>query len=275
MDGANTGGEWTTNMLIAIDMVNDDPRSFGSNWTMHEPPADITHLWACWDDTKLYLAWQFADVTDKLDPANAGSALGGRISNSSGILQFISLDTIGGAGSASNMWAKNDKMSGTDLPDYQIGLRSDLYSSYISRSVGGVFAGDADLGTNYFTTAARGITIARAAGCASATLLGPYADIDNYLSNTNSALTEYVSSGHDTSRDSFYEMAIPFTALGIDKAALEANGLGVFINVGSASSLDTIPNDGATLNTPGVTGSNLVGVGRSRQFTAPYARVAK
>ena len=276
IDGANTGGEWTTNMLIAIDMVNDDPRSLGSNWTMHEGPADITHLWACWDDTKLYLAWQFADVTDKLDPANAGSALSGRISTSQGILQFISLDTIGGAGAASNMWAKNDRMTGTDLPDYQIGMRSDLYSSYISRSVGGVFAGDASRGTDYFTTAEQTITVARAAGCASSTLLGPYSDVDNYLSNTNSALTEYISSGHDTSRDSFYEMAIPLASIGLTRATLEANGLGVFINVGSTSSMDCIPNDGATLDSPGVTGSNSsVEWEDHDQFTAPYARVAK
>lgn len=276
IDGANTGGEWTTNMLIAIGMVNDDPRSLGDNWTMHEAPADATHLWACWDDTKLYLAWQFVDVTDKLDPANAGSALSGRISDSQGILQFISIDTIAGAGAPSNMWAKLDRMTGTDLPDYQIGMRSDLYSSYIAHSVGGVFTGDAELGVDYFATADRGIAIARAAGCASATLYGPYSDVDNSLANTNSALTEYISSGHDTGRDSFYEMSIPLDAIGMTKATLEANGLGIFINVGSASSLDTLPNDAATLNTGGVTGSNSSWEWEDGdQFTAGYARVAK
>ncbi len=275
IDGANTSGEWTSNMLIAIDMVNDDPRSLGSNWTMHEGPADFTHLWACWDDTKLYLAWQFADVTDKLDPANAGSALSGRISTSQGILQFLCLDTIPGSGCATNMWSKNDRMTGSELPDYMIGMRSDLYSSYISHATNGSFPVD-DGGINYFTTSAKGITIARAAGCASPTLWGPYSDVDNYLSNTNSALTEYVSSGHDTSRDSFYEMAIPLSALGLTRATLEANGLGVFLYAGSTSSMDCIPNDGATLNSPGVTGSNSsLEWEDTDQFTAPYARVAK
>ena len=273
VDGSNTGGEWTTNMLIALDMANDDPRTLGSNWTMHEAPADITHLWACWDDTKLYLAWQFADVTDKLDPSNAGSALDGRISNSQGILQFISFNTVAGDGAVSNMWAKNDKMTGADVPDYQVGLRSDLYSAYISKSVGGVFAGDSQLGTNYFIATNRGIAIARAPGLASATLYGPW-DLDTYLANTNSALTEYVSSGHDTSRDSFYEMAIPFTALGITKAQVESSGLGVFINVGSTSSMDCIPNDAATLNSPGVTGSNSSFEWEDTDsFTAGYARI--
>ncbi len=275
IDGANTGGEWTTNMLIAIDMANDDPRSLASAWQMHQPPADLTHLWACWDDAKLYLAWQFVDVTDKLDPVNAGGAGSTPIRNNSGILQFVSIDTTAGAGAPSNMWAKMDRMTGTDLPDYQIGMRSDLYTSYISKSLGGVFAGDSQLGTNYFVATNRGIAIARAAGCASATVYGPYNDIDNYLANTNIALYEYVSSGHDTARDSFYEMSVPFTALGIDKATLEANGLGIFINVGSSSSVDCIPNDGATLNTPGLSGDAPLEWEDGDQFTAGYARVAK
>ena len=89
-------------------------------------------------------------------------------------------------------------------------------------------------------------------------------------------MTEYISSGHDTSRDSFYEMAIPLASIGLTKATLEANGLGVFINVGSTSSMDCIPNDGATLDSSGVTGSNSsVEWEDHDQFTAPYARVAK
>jgi hypothetical protein len=89
-------------------------------------------------------------------------------------------------------------------------------------------------------------------------------------------LTEYISSGHDTSRDSFYEMAIPLGAIGLTKAALEAGGIGIFINVGSTSSMDCIPNDGATLNSPGVTGSNSSLEWEDYdQFTAPYARVAQ
>lgn len=264
-------------MLIALDMANDDPRSLGDagsdGFSWHEAPADITHLWACWDDNNLYLAWQFVDLTDKLNPDNAGSALGGRISNSQGILQFVSFETIPGEGAVSNMWGKFDKMTGPNLPDYQIGMRSDLFSSYISRSMSGVFAGDSQLGTNYFTTASRGITIARAAGFAANSLWGPW-DLNSYLANTNSAVTEFLGQGHDTNRDSFYEMAIPFTALGITKAQLESSGIGVFINVGANSSVDSIPNDGATLNTPNQGGDNSpLEWGDVDEFTAPYARI--
>jgi len=271
INGANNG-EWSTNNLIAIDLANDDPRSLGGNWTMHEAPADITHLWASWDDNNLYLAWQFVDITDILDPSNAGSALGGRISNSQGILQFISFNT-GAGGAVSNMWAKNDKFGGSDLPNYQIGLRSDLFSSYISKSVDGKFAGDESLGVNYFTTAAAGITIARAAGNAASALWG-VPDIDNFLNNPDVPLTNYI--GHDTSRDSLYEMSVPLSALGLTRATLEANGIGIFIYVGSTSSIDSIPNDHATMNSPGTTDSNSsIEWEDTDVFTSPFARIVK
>ena len=44
IDGSPSG--WTDEHLIALDMANDDPRSLGDNWTMHEAPIDLTHMWA-------------------------------------------------------------------------------------------------------------------------------------------------------------------------------------------------------------------------------------
>ncbi|MFH0879406.1 MAG: alpha-amylase family glycosyl hydrolase, partial [Lentisphaerota bacterium] len=73
--------DWNTNMLVALDMANDDPRTLGDNWTTHEAPIDFSHLWAAWDDNNLYLAWQYVDITDIIDPSNAGSAGGGKISS--------------------------------------------------------------------------------------------------------------------------------------------------------------------------------------------------
>ena len=269
--------EWATNMLIALDLVNDDPRSLGNNWTMHEAPADLTHLWAAWDDDNLYLAWQFADITDKLDPANAGSALGGRVSNSQGILQFVSFDTIPAHGAVSNMWSKNDRMTGSHKPEYQTGMRSDLYapSMNISHAPDGEFPNPDGGSTNYATFAARGITVAKGE-LLNATQLWGVPDVDHYLSNTNVTLTDYVAQSHDGSRDSFYEMKIPFSALGITRSYLESAGIGVMINVGSTSSMDTIPNDSQTLNTGGVTQSNSSFEWEDTDlFTAGFARIGQ
>ena len=272
VDGANNG-EWTTNNLIAIDLANDDPRSLGSNWTMHETPADLTHLWAAWDDNNLYLAYQFADITDVIDPSNYGS--GDALGNNQGILHFISIDT-GAGGAVSNMWSKNDKFTSATLPDYQIAMRADLWAgaSFISKAVNGKFAGDESLGTNYLTAAAAGIQIARMSGVNAATSLWGVPDVDNFLSNPNVGLTDYI--GHNKGRDTFYEISIPLARLGLTRATLEANGIGVFINTGSQSSLDTIPHDGSTLNSPGVeVWNSSFEWSDTDLFTSPFARVVK
>jgi len=124
-----------------------------------------------------------------------------------------------------------------------------------------------------FTTAAAGITIARAAGNAASALWG-VPDIDNFLNNPDVPLTNYI--GHDTSRDSLYEMSVPLSALGLTRATLEANGIGIFIYVGSTSSIDSIPNDHATMNSPGTTDSNSsIEWEDTDVFTSPFARIVK
>ena len=274
IDGANTMNEWSDSNLIALDLANDDPRTLGNNWTMHEAPADLTHLWARWDDTKLYLAWQFADITDVLDSSNAGSAAGGSVFNSQGILQFISFDT--GAGGATNyMWQKFDSFAGTARPDAQIAMRSDLYGDhpYLSRAVNGAFVVDKDLGTNYFTRALAGIQIAKSKGLVGSSLKG-VGDIDTFINNPSVALNDYVN--HDKTRDTFYEMSIPLSTLGITRAQIESSGIAVFLSAGSASAIDSIPNDPSTLNTPGVTGSNSTWEWEDGDgFNRPFARIGK
>jgi glycosidase len=271
MDGSPTG--WTDEHLIALDMVNDDPRSLSNNWTMHEAPIDLTHLWAAWDDNNLYLAWQFADVTDIIDPANAGSAAGGKISNNDGILQWIVLDTQSG-GATTDMWAKKNSWIGANKPDYQIYLAGSLWQGYISRAVNGVFPVD-DGGANYNTIAAAGITVKKASTFAGTSLWG-VGDADN-RKDGGAPNRNFLSEGHDTSRDSFYEMSIPLSYLGITAAQLDSgNGIGVMVGAGSESSMDSIPHDETTLDTPGVESYNSSFEWSDNDtFTSPFARVGR
>ncbi len=275
IDGANTSGEWTTNMLIALDMVNDDPRSLGSNWTMHEAPIDLTHVWACWDDTYLYLAYQFVDVTDVLDPANAGGAASGKISNNGGHLISIALNTKTG-GSTGDMWSKSNSWAGVDTPDFQIYMRGDLWAgaSYMSTALpGNTWAGDPQLGTTYNTFAGWGITVDNGDGYVGGSEMWGVGDCDDR--NSQGAPTRnFLSEGHSTSRDSFYEIKIPLTAIGMTRSSLEGSGIGVMIAGGSQSALDTIPNSTGTTDTQGVEVWNS-----SREwsdsdvFTEPFARI--
>ncbi len=246
IDGS--ASDWSTNMLIAIDMANDDPRSLGSNWTLHEAPIDMTHLWAAWDDTYLYVAWQYVDVTDILDPANAGSAGGGKISSNDGILQWMALDTKSG-GATRDVWSKSNTWSGVDVPDYQMYMAGSLWQGYISRETNGVFAVD-DGGVNYKTAAAAGVSYAKGNTFGAPTLWGVN-DCDN-RNDAGAPTRNFLSEGHSTSRDSFYECRIPLAHLQITRSQLESQGIGIMMGAGSMSAMDTMPNDAATSDTQGV-----------------------
>jgi len=266
--------DWTDADLIALDMANDDPRSLGDNWTMHEAPIDLTHLWAAWDDNNLYLAWQYVDVTDVIDPANAGGAGSGKISNNDGILQWIVIDTIAGQGATEDVWGKFNSWTGPNKPNYQIYLAGSLWQGYISRAVDGVFALD-DGGVNYNTVAAAGITVAKGDTFGGTSLWG-VGDADDRF-NPGAPNRNFLNEGHSTSRDSFYEMSIPLSYLGITAATIEANGIGgVMVGAGSASSMDSIPHDETTLDTPGVESWNSsLEWGDVDVFTAPFARIGR
>ena len=271
-DGVNSG-EWNDSMLIALDMANDDPRSLGSNWTMHEAPVDMSHLWAAWDDNNLYLAWQYVDVTDIIDPSNAGGAGGGRINSNDGILQWMAIDTKSG-GATLDMWGKNNGeayWTGSDLPDVQIYMAGSLWQGYLSRAVGGVFPVD-DGGVNYFSAAEAGITYGTGNTLADDELWG-VGDADN-RHDAGAPDRNFMAEGHATSRDCFYEICIPLGVLQITRADLESNGIGVMMAVGSESAMDSIPHDEATVNTHGVeTWNSSLEWGDTDSFTADFARI--
>ncbi|MNZ35776.1 Beta/alpha-amylase precursor [compost metagenome] len=270
IDGVNSG-EWTDDMLIALDMAGDDPRTLGSNWSLHETPMDLSHLWAAWDNEYLYLAWQYVDVTDVIDPANAGSA-GGTPIRSMDMPQVIAFDTIAGQGASVDMWKKNGNSpiwGGTNLPDYQFNIASNMFhSGYISRAVDGVFPVD-DGGVNYKTGAAAGITVKFAKGAGYNTLWG-VKDADD--ASDISKLIEFLSLGHDVNRDTFYEAKIPLSALG--NPDIENVGIGIMLHQGEFSPVDTLPNDPATSDTPGVSESNSPKEwGDIDLLTVPFARI--
>lgn len=268
IDGANTSSEWTDDMLIALDVANDDPRTLGSNWTTHEAPIDFTHLWACWDNNNLYVAWQMVDITDAIDGANAGS--GDPISRNDGILVWMVLDTESG-GCTNDMWNKKQTWGGTDQPDYMMYMAGSLWQGYISHQSGGVFPVDEG---EYYACSTRGIAYDNGALLAAPSVWG-VRDCDN-RNDGESALENFLNTGHsNTSRDSFYEVKIPLASLGLSKADLEANGIGIMLGAGANSAMDTIPNDAATTDTPGVEVYNSsFEWSDTDRYTAPFARIA-
>nr|pir amylase A-180 - alkaliphilic eubacterium 163-26 [alkaliphilic eubacterium 163-26]CAA37453.1 precursor polypeptide (AA -37 to 1647) [uncultured bacterium] len=272
IDGVNDG-EWTDDMLIAIGMAGDDPRSLGDNWSMHETPMDLTHLWGAWDHEYLYLAWQYVDVTDIIDPANAGSSAGTTISQMD-MPQTIAIDTIPEQGATHDMWGKNGGESlwgGPDLPDYQLNIASNMFhSGYISRAVDGVFPVD-DGGINYKTGEEAGITVKFSKGKGYSTLWGVL-DADDAVDP--SKLVNFTELAHDSTRDTFYEAKIPLAAIG--NPDIENERIGVMIHQGEFSPMDTLPNDPATSDTPGVSESNSPLEWEDIDLlTVPFARIGQ
>ncbi len=272
IDGANTGGEWTSSMLIALDKANDDPRTLGDNWTTHEAPIDFTHVWACWDDNNVYLAWQLVDITDVIDGANAGG--GDPINRNDGILMWMVLDTKSG-GCTGDMWTKSNTWSGANTPDFQIYMAGSLWQSYMGRAVGSAYnvpAGGA-VNDDYKSGAAWGITHAKSAALIAGDVWGVN-DCDD-RNGLESALRDFKTTGHArTDRDSFYEIKIPLTALGITKAQLESSGIGVMLGAGSLSAIDTIPNSAGNTDTGGVeTWNSSKEWSDSDTYTEPFARI--
>ena len=273
IDGANNG-EWSDANLIAVGAANDDSRSLGTNWSMHESPADMSHLWAAWDDENLYLAFQYVDVTDIASPDNAGS------SNSEPIrvqpnIQSIAFDITPGEGSGTDVWGKNGKKpfwTGTDLPDYQIYLSTKIAFGFISKAVDGKFVLDDKFKSgDYLTIAAAGIEAKVGKGFAGTTLFGAN-DVDD-LGKADKVF-DFIAKGHDKLRDSFYEIKIPLKAIGNPDIA--GKGIGVFLHQGEFSAIDTLPHDPATLDTPGTSESNSPKEwGDVDSFTVPFARIGK
>ena len=271
IDGNPAG--WTDDHLIALDMANDDPRSLGGNWTLHEPPIDLTHLWAAWDDDYLYLAWQYVDVTDVIDPANAGSTVNDKIANNDGILQWIVIDTVPGQGATADMWQKKNTWSGPNKPNYQIYLAGSLWQGYISSAQNGVFPVD-DGGVNYNTVAAAGINVAKGNTFGGTSLWGVWDADDRH--DAGAPTHNFLNEGHNTTRDSFYEMRIPLSYLNVTAAQIESSGIGVMIGGGGESSMDSIPHDETTLDTEGVTDWNSsLEWTDDDVFTVPFARIGK
>ncbi|MNC71781.1 hypothetical protein D3C75_1227390 [compost metagenome] len=80
--------------------------------------------------------------------------------------------------------------------------------------------------------------------------------------------------GHDPNRDTFYEAKIPRSALG--NPDIENAGIGVMLHQGEYSPMDTLPNDPAASDTPGVSDSNSPKEwGDIDVLTTPFARIGK
>jgi len=275
IDGANTGDEWGDDTLLIRDPACDDARFLGTNWSAHEAPWDYTALHAAWDDDFLYVGIQYVNVTDVVDPSNLGSSEGSQI-NGMDLIQFVAFDTVAGSGysTGGDMWGKDHAFVGTDQPEYQLYFHSNF-------SQEGTYWGAWNGTTLEPTTDGLEEPALTGAGgefFVGSTLPGvdPHAD-DSNPGEYGAPSINYLNSGHSSAYDTFFELQIPLSLLGVTSQRLDTSTIGLFAANGDGSAVDSIPNDFATSDTPGTSASNSPlewsAVDDDDEYTSPFAWV--
>ena len=282
--------DWDASMLIAQGVANDDSRAFKGG---HEYPVyDTYSLYAAWDDDNLYLGWQFVYVNDVVDPSNNG-ANEARPTNGD-IPQMLVFDidptktSDGALFSGGDIWGDGNGPYKRFAPAMGVDTMM-MFSSkagvgtpalFYSNDSGVFTYEDADL--KKFSDA--GVVYGAIYGLLPTEVFG--INESSWGSYVPSMLLEdagwidMVASGHSSTIDTFYEMKIPLTALGIDRAYIENNGIGVMhISTYGLSAVASIPFDMATLDNAKEEYSKDTSSSMEKEdldnFTSPLARIGK
>lgn len=250
--------DWSSDMLIAQGAAWDVANHYKGG---HENCVlDTYALYAAWDDNNLYVAWQMVNTTDTWAREGDGPLSdGGRVLDVPLILA-LSVDP-----SSTSMSNKNT--NGGPIWGQKMGLTFNQHVDhllYMSGKVGngtpGMFtAVDAQGNTNYSnglkTFKDNGIEYKMAEGNVSDSIIGlNYSEDTSDVYSNDADWVDYKtfkgSSGtHNTKYDSFYEIKIPLSTLGINSSYIENNGLGAMVvATRGESGLDCIPFDDTMLD---------------------------
>ena len=250
--------DWSSDMLIAQGAAWDVANHYKGG---HENCVlDTYALYAAWDDNNLYVAWQMVNTTDTWAREGDGPLSdGGRVLDVPLILA-LSVDP-----SSTSMSNKNT--NGDPIWGRKMGLTFNQHVDhllYMSGKVGngtpGMFtAVDAQGNTNYTnglkTFKENGIEYKMAEGNVCDSIIGlNYSEDTSDVYSNDADWVDYKtfkgSSGtHNTKYDSFYEIKIPLSTLGINSSYIENNGIGAMVvATRGESGLDCIPFDDTMLD---------------------------
>lgn len=264
--------DWSEDMIVATCGANDICTAF--HGTHENNVLDMYTLYAAWDDVNLYLAWQMCNTGDTWAREGDGPLTdGGRIGNVP-LIVALSVDPAsvclsGKVRDGRHIWGKNEcgVEFGSHVDHFLImsgqGLEANQGASMFT-------AADAQGNTEYDNPAycrsfkSIGVNYALGYGFQPSHLwrqktYAEWADAETLISdpsiinniydkeNYDNLLATPYPEGlkpHDTRFDTFYEMSIPLSVLGINREWLESNGVGVrVIATRGESGIDCIPFD--------------------------------
>lgn len=244
--------DWSEDMKIAQGAAWD----VANNWKGgHENCVlDSYSLYAAWDDDNLYIGWQMVNTTDTwANPGDGPLSDGGRVLD---VPLVIALNT--GKKTAMTGKMANGKLI-WDALQLEFKTRVDhlfLMSGKVGLGTPGMFtAADATGGASYDAEFCQsfkltGIQYKMSMAALPSKIIGLESSTspeDVYDENAN--WIDMMTKGHDTTYDSFYEMSIPLSVLGIDKSYIETNGIGVMqIATRGVSAIDSMPHDPSMLD---------------------------
>ena len=284
--------DWSEDMLIAQGAAWDVANHYKGG---HENCVlDTYALYAAWDNDNLYVAWQMVNTTDTWAREGDGPLSdGGRVLDVPLILA-LSIDP-------NSTPMSNKNTTGGPIWGKKMGLKFDSTTSHVDRLLymsgkpglgkPSIFkAVDANGNTDYEDGCVGfkdgGIEYKMAEGNICSSIMGLNGSVDpSDVCNNGADWVDYKtfsgSSGtHNTKYDSFYEIKIPFSTLGITKDYITNNGIGaMFLATRGESALDCVPFDVSMLDN--TTGDYAADPSTSAEkddidvITAPLANVGK
>lgn len=276
--------DWSEDMLVAQGVANDEPRAFRG---AHEYPVyDDYSMYAAWDNDNLYVAWQIANPNDIVCGQNGVGTNEAKPYNADQP-QIIALDIDPNKTGSPAM--ANGKYIWEKTLDFQNGIDTALYFStkpgvgtpgFFKADETGKFNYDPEYCLNFKTL---GIEYKYADGFMPSSMIGinGIADLGmDALYNESSPWQDILKLGHNTKLDTFYEMKIPFSALGITKDYLTQNGIGLFhVSIYGSSGVSSLPHDPVVLDNALLPYGPDTSSSHEKEdldvFTVPTARVGK
>ena len=245
--------DWDESMLIAQGAAWDVPNHWKG--THENCVIDTYSLYAAYDNDNLYVGVQMVNVGDTIYYNGCGALLDGGVPGD--VPLIVAIDT-----------GKGNKMTGK-LADgkYIWGAQVDFNNMadnllYMSCKPGlgqpSIFKAGADGLANYtdaklcISFKDAGISYNVAHECLPNKLMGlnhNEGKIEDILDSNGpwvdyKTFTDNEGSTHSSKYDSFFEVAIPYTALGITKADITQNGVGILaVGTRGESGLDCVPYD--------------------------------
>ena len=243
--------DWTEDMIIAQGLANDSPVKFKGDW--ENCVIDSYSLYSAWDDENLYVAWQNVNTADICN-GQGGALSDGKLRD---LPQFIAIDT----GSGNNLTGKCS--DGKGIWGNDITFETPVTHVFAMHADGsgtpGIFTSDGTGLTNYKANCGdfddAGVEFMSGEGCLPKKLMGIYQIPGNeegvgMLYDDSVEAVDLLTKGtHNSSEDTFFEMKIPFKALGITKEEFLQNGVGIMqMGLRGESALDCLPHDKCMLD---------------------------